>query len=108
HIRADMRIGFWTIRVVEPAHKAELFAEGTERLSRLAKDELAVAFGSRKPTPLADSVLRFRERHAIGGIKRAKAAGNLLSHFGAHGVQNRQSQCNSSHTFEERAAVDMK
>src|SRR5437667_3008974 len=99
-----MGIGFYTIRVVEPAHKAELFPEGTERLSRLAKDELPIAFGGRKPAPLVDSMLRFRERHAVGGVKRAKAAGNLSGHFGAHGVQNRQGQCNSSHTFEERPA----
>ena len=103
-----MRIGLYTIRVVEPADKAELFPEGTERLSRLAKDELTVAFGSRKPTPLVNSVLRFRERHAVGGVKRAKAAGNLIGHFCAHGVQDGQSQRNSSHTLEERAPIDMK
>ena len=93
--------------MVQSAQEAELFAEGAERLGRLAEDELAVALGGGKPTPLVDAVLRFRERHAVGGVERAEAAGNLLGHLGAHGVENRQSQRNSAHTFEESAAVDL-
>ncbi len=100
-----MRVRFWTARVLESAHEAELFPEGAERLRRLAKDELAVALSRGKPTPLVEAMLRFRKRHAVGGVERAEAAGNLFGHFGAHGIENRQSQRNSSHPFQKSTAV---
>ena len=103
-----MRVGLGAVRMVESAHEAELFAKGTERLGRLAEDELAVALGRGKPAPLVDAVLGFRQRHAVGGVDRAEAARDLLGHFGAHGVENRQRQRNSAQTFQESAAVDLK
>ena len=59
-----------------------------------------------KPAPLVDAVLRFRQRHAVGGVDRAEAARNLFGHFGAHRVENRQGQRNSAQAFEEGAAVE--
>ena len=107
HVGADVRVGLWAARMVQSAHEAELLPEGTERLRRLAKDELAVTLGRGKPAPLVDAVFRFRQRHAVGGVERAEAAGNLLGHFGAHGVENRQGQRNSAHPFQKSTAVDL-
>ena len=61
HIGADVRVRFGAAWMKQSTHKAELFAEGAERFSRSAEDEiLAASFGG-EPTPLAEVVLRFRE-----------------------------------------------
>src|SRR5262245_30766240 len=102
-----MWIRFQSARMVQATHEAELFSEGAERVGGLAEDELAIVLGGGKPAPLIDPMLGFRKGHTIGGIECTKAPGNLSSHFGTHGVQNRQCQSDSSNTFEESTAVDL-
>ena len=106
HVGADVRVGLGAVRMVQPAQEAELLAERGERLGRFAEDEFAVALGRREPAPLVDAVLRLRQRHAVGGVERTEAAGDLLGHFRAHGVEDRQGQRDAAQTLEEGTAVD--
>ena len=102
-----MGVGFGAAGVIESAHEAELFAIGRERFSGFTEDEFAVVFGAWEPAPLVESVLGFGEGHAVGSVDGAEAAGQLIGHFGAHGVKDGESQGHASDPFEERAAVEL-
>ena len=96
HVRADVRIGFGAVRMQKSAHKTQLLSKGSQRFSGLAECEIAAAFRPGKPTPFIDTVLGFRQRHAVRRVNGAETARNLIGHLGAHGVENRQRQCNAS------------
>ena len=109
HVRAKMRIGFGSARVVKPAQEAELFAEGSQRLRRLSKDKLAGRLlGGRKPVPLFETMFGSRQRHAVGRVNRAETARHLRRRLRTHHVQNRQSERRSTQTIQKRAPVNLK
>src|SRR5688572_33307591 len=90
HIRADMRIRFRTVRMLESAHEAQLLAERKERFCGLAELKVRTAALRREPTPFIDAVLGFGQRHAVGRVNGTEAPGNPVSDFGSHGVENRE------------------
>src|SRR5688572_2610664 len=101
-----MRIGLRTIRVHHAAHEAQLLAERSQRFGRFAEYELRTGY-SWKPAPLIDAMVGIWQRHTVGCVNSAETARNLICHFGAHSVENRQGQRNA-HAFEESAAVELK
>ena len=103
-----MWVGLDAVRVIQPAHEAQLLPERTQRLGRLAEHELAVTLRGRKPAPLVQTVFRSRERHSVRGVNRTEATRNLVCYLGAHRVENRQRQRCPSNPLEESTSVDMK
>ena len=108
HVGAGVGIGLRAARVVEPAHEAELLPERLQWLRRRAELELPVLFLRREPAPFGQLMLGLRQRHAVGRVDGAEAAGGLVGDLCTHGVQHGQSHGNASQSLEECAAVESK